>query len=258
MGVNSAHYFKQLKMKKLQAIIFVLVFYGMLNQMGAQGTNDYIKVTYKLRTESNNNSKPHKHKEIIENLFKISKEMEFELIANEQLGVYQYNKKLEIGEDNITYKLAVNLGGGNSIYYRTSDKKIMHVQDFGKKMNVIYDPNELNWEITKETRRIMGYTCYKAIGYKEQYDPGREKMLTFSPIAWFAPELNLPFGPKGIDGLPGLVLEGSMNGKLFFYANKIEFNEKLKNGKALRIEKGENLSETEYLELLQKMRPVSN
>lgn len=259
MGVNSAHYFKQLKVKKLQAIIFVLVFYCVVNQMGAQGTNDYIKVTYKLRTESNNNSKPQKHKEIIENLFKISKELEFELIANEQLGVYQYNKKLEIGEDDIIYKLAVNLGGGNSIYYRTLNKKIMHVQDFGKKINVVYDPNELNWEIiTEETKKIMGYTCYKAIGYKEQYDLGRKKTLTFSPVAWFAPELDLPYGPKGIDGLPGLVLEGSMNGKLFFYADKIEANAKLKNGKNLKIEKGENLTETEYLELLQKMRPINN
>src|SRR5690606_27221251 len=175
------------------------------------------------------------------------------LIANEELGIYQYNEKLEIGEEDIIYKLAVNLGGGNSIYYRTKDEKIEHIGDFGKKINVVYDPNELNWEITKDTKEIMGYTCYKAVGYKEQYDPGRKKILTFSPIAWFAPEINVPYGPNGIDGLPGLVLEGSMNGKLFFYADKIEIGVELKNQKQLKMENGEEMSENEYLELLQKL-----
>jgi len=83
-------------------------------------------------------------------------------------------------------------------------------------------------------------------------------MLTFSPIAWFAPEINVPFGPKGIDGLPGLVLEGSMNGKLFFYANKIEIYTELSNQKELKMEKGEEMSENEYFELLQKIRPITN
>ena len=123
---------------------------------------------------------------------------------------------------------------------------------------MVYDPNELNWEITDETKSILGYTCYKAVGYKEQYDPGRKKLLTFSPVAWFAPELNMPFGPNGIDGLPGLVLEGSMNGKLFLYADKIEINTNLKNERKLMIDNGEEMTENEYLELLQKMRPISN
>lgn len=240
---------------KIIASVASILFCGILS---AQSSDDYFKVTYKLKTESNDSAKPDEHREFIERLSKISKELEFVLIANHELGVYHYNNKLEIGEEDIIYKLAVNLGGGSSIYYRTSDKKIMHIQDFGKKINVVYDPKELNWEITDETKSILGYTCYKAVGYKEQYDPGRKKLLTFSSVAWFAPELNVPFGPKGIDGLPGLVLEGSMNGKLFLYADRIEINPSFKNKKKLTIEKGDEMTENEYLELLQKMNPIPN
>ncbi|MBO0330746.1 GLPGLI family protein [[Muricauda] lutisoli] len=245
-------------MKKKYLIILCFTIIGNCVEAFAQSLEEKLKVIYKIRIESDDNSKPTKHRAMIKELYEAYSELEFELVSNDKLGVYQYDKKLEVGDSDIMYRLAVNHGGGNSIYYRSKEKKIKYVQDFGKKINVLYDPNELHWEITKETKKIKGYTCYKAVGYKEQYDPGRKKMLTFSPIAWFTPEINVPFGPKGIDGLPGLVLEGSMNGKLFFYADKIEIGAELKNQKKLKMEKGEEMSEKEYLELLQKMRPIPN
>lgn len=244
-------------MKKILLTIGFLVSIQHYCSIYAQINNQYFKVVYKLKVDEGN-SEPKKYKNFIEKLRKARAELEFELISNYQIGIYKLNKKLELKEDEIVYQLAINQGGGNSIYYRTLDKKIEHVQDFGKKINIIYDLNELHWEITKETKKVKGFTCYKAIGYKEQYDPGRKKMLTFSPIAWFAPEINVPFGPKGIDGLPGLVLEGSMNRKLFFYADKIQIGTEPKNEKKLRMENGEEMSEKEYLELLQKMRPIPN
>lgn len=224
----------------------------------AQSGEEKLKVIYKIEVESDDNSKSTKHRAMIEKLYEAYSQLEFELVSNGKLGVYQYDKKLEVGESDVMFRLAMNHGGGNSIYYRTKEKKIQHIQNLGKKINVLYDPIEFNWEITKETKNIKGYRCYKAVGYKEQYDPGRKKMLTFSPIAWFAPEINVPFGPKGIDGLPGLVLEGSMNGKLFFYADTIEMGKELNNHKKLKMENGEEMSEKEYLELLQKMRPIAN
>ncbi|RIV70829.1 GLPGLI family protein [Flagellimonas aequoris] len=245
-------------MKKKYLIIVCIVAIFCFEKIVAQIRRQEIKVIYKLKVESESNSKVTKHKDVIEKLYQAYSQLEFELVSNSEIGVYKYVKKLEIGEDDIIYQLAVNHGGGNSIYFRTIEKKIEHINDFGKKINVVYDPNELNWEITDETKSILGYTCYKAVGYKEQYDPGRKKLLTFSPVAWFAPELNMPFGPNGIDGLPGLVLEGSMNGKLFLYADKIEINTNLKNERKLMIDSGEEMTEKEYLELLQKMRPIPN
>ncbi|WP_318310764.1 GLPGLI family protein [Flagellimonas crocea] len=245
-------------MGKKYLIILCLAIISNCVKTSAQSGGEKLKIVYKIEVESDDNSKSTKHRAMIEKLYEAYSQLEFELVSNGKLGVYQYDKKLEVGESDIMYRLAINHGGGSSIYYRTKEKKIQHVQNLGKKINVVYDPKELNWEITKETKNIKGYRCYKAVGYKEQYDPGRKKKLTFSPIAWFAPEINVPFGPKGIDGLPGLVLEGSMNGKLFFYANKIEIYTELSDQKELKMEKGEEMSENEYFELLQKIRPIPN
>lgn len=242
----------------LKYLVAFSIFFGLHWTCTFSQNTTFLVVTYKMKVQADNNTKPTQHQEIVEKLRKACEELEFELIASQQLGIYKYKKKMEIDDENLIYKMAIIQGGGYSIYYRTMDNKVEHINDFGKKINVVYDPNELNWEITGETKSILGYTCYKAVGYKEQYDPGRKKLLIFSPVAWFAPELNMPFGPNGIDGLPGLVLEGSMNGKLFLYADKIEINTNLKNERKLMIDNGEEMTENEYLELLQKMRPIPN
>nr|WP_297784097.1 GLPGLI family protein [uncultured Allomuricauda sp.] len=245
-------------MKKKYFIILYLIVFGHYVESFAQSGEEKLKVVYKIGVKSDDDSKATKHQAMIEKLYEAYSQLEFELVSDGKLGVYQYDKKLEVGESDVMFRMAMNHGGGNSIYYRTKEKKVQHIQNLGKKINVLYDPKEFNWEITKETKNIKGFTCYKAVGYKEQYDPGRKKMLTFSPIAWFAPEINVPFGPKGIDGLPGLVLEGSMNGKLFFYADTIEMGKELNNHKKLKMENGEEMNEKKYLELLQRMRPITN
>jgi GLPGLI family protein len=58
------------------------------------------------------------------------------------------------------------------------------------------------------------------------YNPVKNRKLVFTPIVWFTPDIPASFGSKGLDGLPGLVLEGTINGKKFIYASKIEFDYK--------------------------------
>ena len=55
----------------------------------------------------------------------------------------------------------------------------------------------MNWKVTKESQKILGYSCYKATTKFR----GREY------IAWFTPDIPYNFGPWKLGGLPGLILK---------------------------------------------------
>ena len=47
-------------------------------------------------------------------------------------------------------------------------------------------------------------------------------------IAWYAPDLPIPIGPKGYNGLPGLILQlDEGQNRLTYKAKKIELNKKI-------------------------------
>jgi GLPGLI family protein len=73
---------------------------------------------------------------------------------------------------------------------------------------------ELEWQISNETKEIGGYHCTKAItSYR-----GRNW------IAWFSPDIALPYGPWKLHGLPGLILEAYDVEKIFIIrSTKVEY-----------------------------------
>lgn len=72
-----------------------------------------------------------------------------------------------------------------------------------------------DWEVTEETKEILGYQCFKAM---TDY---RGRRWT----AWFAPEIPVQDGPWKRCGLPGLILEASDNhNEYLFVANGLKQN----------------------------------
>jgi GLPGLI family protein len=66
--------------------------------------------------------------------------------------------------------------------------------------------NYLDWEISKEKKEILGYTCYKAIPVLKKNV--RKPDGTFIPNeVWFTPDLNIKASPGMFSGLPGAILE---------------------------------------------------
>jgi len=73
---------------------------------------------------------------------------------------------------------------------------------------------EFDWVITKEIIELAGYRCTKAIATYR----GRQW------IAWFAPDIAVPYGPWKLHGLPGLIIEAYDSDKLYtFTATKIQY-----------------------------------
>lgn len=185
------------------------------------------------------------YKDLNEAVVKISNMQTCTLLFNEFQSSFILDKNLISDNDNdglnkmarvIAYSETIENDcfidkKNNSIFNRSYGGKII------EKENKI-----LNWELTKETKKIDGHLCYKAIYFLKFIN--RKGINTSIPIyAWFAPSLPYSYGPKYFNGLPGLILELQDRGTTF-YATSISI---LKD-KELVIEfpKGKTISQEDY------------
>ena len=89
---------------------------------------------------------------------------------------------------------------------------------------LIEKPVDIDWKLTKETKKINNYKCFKAsLQMKFKTRSGDSQIRDV--IAWYAPELPYSFGPAEFQGLPGLILELT-NKKTTYLATKIEFSKR--------------------------------
>lgn len=230
-------------MKYLKIIIFSFFILFYLQSVVAQ--NSYVTcVTYKVDRYTAIGEKDIHNNEIL-NAFRT---LEYQLVYNKTKSMYQPVQKLSEVETDVHYKIAQMIAG--SFFYKDTETKEKFEQSEidNEPFLVIKNFDEYNWEISKETKIIDGYECYKATCNKEIFSELRNLTTKFTPTVWFAPAIPAPFGPYGLDGLPGLVLEGTLNGKIYFYATKINVNceSKLKLEKPTKIK---YLTEKEFSEI---------
>ncbi len=122
---------------------------------------------------------------------------------------------------------------------------------FTDRVNVLFD--KIHWEITQETKQIGNYICYKATGLNSN-----KKEFGFNhlkpAVAWFTPQIPVPFGIQEFSGLPGLVLEMEMfieYGTVHYVATSIELNVEI--DQKIENNKGKVINEQEYFELLTEL-----
>lgn len=154
---------------------------------------------------------------------KLMKGLEYQLLFDLNEAKFEYKSNMPT-DANPMQKRLIGMGGGKGIFYKnileevhlrknTADEKDYVVE----KKFVIYD-----WDLKAESKNIMGFECFKAIGSYEEYNYFLEKKQTISVVAWYAPAIPVSFGPSGFDGLPGLVLE-SVRGSFYLIAQDIRF-----------------------------------
>ncbi|QRM88780.1 GLPGLI family protein [Lacinutrix sp. WUR7] len=195
-------------------LFFLILFF--VNVSFAQNSKKTSTIIYKIST--NNNVEDLDLETSIKNrikaINKASDLIECKLHFNVNESVFYQEKKMSLNNDQ-SYKLASIVIRG--LYYSNikDSLKILNKNFSDVNFNVIIPFNKHRWQITNETKEIGGYKCFKA-----------NKIVSKSNIiAWFTNQIPVPFGPNGIDGLPGLILETTINEKLTFYATQINFNE---------------------------------
>lgn len=101
---------------------------------------------------------------------------------------------------------------GESIWGDSALKAIFYetkIPATGEKVLCRYDSDFYTWTVSNESKKIAGYTAYKAVYEHDKYT------LT----AWYAPSLPYSYGPTKYFGLPGLILEINRFGKGHTSAN---------------------------------------
>lgn len=146
---------------------------------------------------------------------------EFELQFNSAASLYQLRN--EVVEDNLSNKLAISTVGGHTTYFKdlSQQSRIEQKRYSGQLLNVIMEYGRFAWNITRESKMIGQYLCYKAEATMVFSGKFGEEVST--PImAWFTMSIPAPYGPQGIDGLPGLILEATVGeSDRYIYASKV-------------------------------------
>ncbi|WP_116106075.1 GLPGLI family protein [Lewinella sp. IMCC34191] len=142
-----------------------------------------------------------------------------DLIADERMATYRYVQDTTGGQTVVSeleervklrYYDPIGFAFHTDVSQRTlTSRELVTDQSF-----IVTEPlPDLNWTIGEETKDVAGYACTSA-------------SVTFrgrTYVAWFTPELPLPFGPWKLGQLPGLILEASDDtGMIKFKALGIE------------------------------------
>src|SRR5690606_4733493 len=102
--------------------------------------------------------------------------------------------------------------------------QIKNFDVYGKKYHSLDSLKKWKWEITNETKTILGYEVRKAITEDE-----------YSTItAWYSPKIPVFNGPAEFWGLPGLILEVVQESKQMAY-KAVYIAEFLKENKKIKV-----------------------
>lgn len=94
-------------------------------------------------------------------------------------------------------------------------KELLKHEHFPSEVVIVTDYYpEQQWTVTDETKQVSGYMCIKATtNYR-----GRDW------LAWFTPDVPVPYGPWKFHGLPGLIMQAeSVDGKYIIRAEGIQY-----------------------------------
>lgn len=143
--------------------------------------------------------------------------------------------------------LVNKIQGITGLYYSNihNHDRFQELEVGGRSYIIQSEPTK--WEITGETKMVNGYMCRKAVATKSETSTRTGKDREQKIVAWFAPEIPIPFGPEGYGGLPGLILEMTLD-RNYFYVTKVDLD--TKDIEIKKPYKGKLVSEEEYEAIL--------
>lgn len=177
---------------------------------------------------------------------KESKSLKFGLICKNNNSFFYIIEQLSTEEGFNSNKTTLIFANYMGEIYQEKDSLLTFSSLLGNK-TYIKKVISKNWILQNEIKIIDGYKCYKATSEYVVINSVGE--FRHPVIAWYCPEIPLPFGPNGYGGLPGLILQLQVRNVTFGVEN-IDFKSEKDfeiNKKSMKI-----LSEEEYKKALDK------
>jgi GLPGLI family protein len=150
-------------------------------------------------------------------------------------------------------------------YKNIRTNSFVQVQEFYGKQFLVKDQlRQMNWTMTKESKNIGNYVCFKAttsipkselewynfswsdIQETESQPEGDVEMIDV--VSWYTPQIPVSMGPSEFWGLPGLILEVNVNNTTML-CSKIVMNPEDK----IKIEapkRGKEVAKQEYKDII--------
>jgi GLPGLI family protein len=255
-----------------KSLFLLLLFINITQAQEFQGRAIYISKSLNNVVFDTKAMSDEKAKELNEKINKMFEKI-FVLNFNKTESIYQQEQKLrETGSRGSTF--ASELEG--ELYKNSQTKKYLKAEEFANKNYIITDAlKNFNWDLKQESKKIGGYTCYKAISItkvtkKELQEYEAEKVkknknkTSFFNLekpkdeiitVWYNPEIPVSHGPNQYWGLPGLIMEVNEN-NLIILCSKVILNPKdkksikaPKNGKVISRNAYDLMEEKQYNKL---------
>lgn len=116
---------------------------------------------------------------------------------------------------------------------------VLETQMIGKVMIVEDSLYSFSWKIKSEIKEVLGYLCMKAIAY--------DSLRNYDVEAWFTTDIPVSTGPEEFMGLPGAILELTINeGVVKVTATSVKLNKDQQLPPAPKKIKGKRFTKAMY------------
>ncbi|NHN26355.1 GLPGLI family protein [Flavobacterium jejuense] len=190
---------------KIKTYLYI-IFFSIPFLINAQ--EDYYYINYKVyptfgSIENDEEIKKSKINYIYKGIDDAIADLSYSLVTSKDESYFYLDEKMP--KDKKIYVLAKSYSGSEDFYSNQTFNYKIKIKSFLNHIFYIKDTTSYNWKIYNETKLIDGKKCYKATTTKKITLKSRVK--EYEVIAWFYSDIPTSFGPKGFNGLPGLIIE---------------------------------------------------
>ncbi|MBP6126573.1 GLPGLI family protein [Flavobacterium sp.] len=258
------------------ATLFGQDFYGKVEYQTIQNKSkkEAVSISKESEKESAKDALAGIDKEAFEEAMKKAFQKNYLLTFNKNEALFEEIVELEKpkpGQGGVS--VSISMSGDGDKYMNTKEKISYTEEDiFGDEFVIKDSLPKIDWQITNETKIIGDYNCVKATYIEpvskndlEAYERQQEKIKNGKTTlfqmkkpepqtitAWYASEIPVSFGPNGVWGLPGLILQLE-NENYIYFCTKVS----LKNNEKVKIKipnSGKVISKKEYEKYEKKMQ----